>query len=168
MKSAERMINPLQCYLNLWREAKQRGMAGLVGGKCSSLQDACPLFGPCWGPLSSYCIISKSNILLYHHCNLSLWIVCMCVYTSVCFWCGYDRTFDIFKASCPVALLRCVYSVCVCVCFVFPADLLCIKWGFCSLMATSKNRHMKANMNMHACVYICMFSVAVLHSKRWI
>lgn len=91
----------------------------------------------------------------------------VCVYTSVCLWCGYDRTFDIFKASCPVALLRCVCSVCVCVCFVFPADLLCIKWGFCSLMATSKNRHMKANMNMHACVYICMFSVAVLHSKRF-
>lgn len=84
----------------------------------------------------------------------------VCVYTSVCLWCGYDRTFDIFKASCPVALLRCV-------CFVFPADLLCIKWGFCSLMATSKNRHMKANMNMRACVCICMFSVAVLHSNTF-
>lgn len=62
--------------------------------------------------LSSYCIISKSNILLYHHCDLSLWIVCMCACASMCLWCGYDRTFDIFKAWCPVALLRCV---CMCV-----------------------------------------------------
>lgn len=129
---------------------------GVNGALCRM---SCPLFSPCWGTLSSHCIISKSDILLYHHCNLSLRIVCMCAYLNVCLWCGYDRTFDIFKAWCPVALLRCV-------CIVFPADLLCIKWAFCSLVATSKNRHMKANVNVHVCACACDCACLVLHSKR--
>lgn len=121
---------------------------GVNGALCRT---SCPPFGPCWGILSSHCIISKSNILLYHRCNLSLWIVCMCVCECVSLMWLWQDLWHIqsLMSSSPA-------DVCVCVCFVFPADLLCIKWGFCSLVATSKNRNMKANVNVHVCACACL------------